>query len=164
MVQDIVRAYGFLTLGTRFKRIGDRLQGDTQRIMDEYGVALQASQYPFLRALRQFGPLTIGGLAEAVGVTQPGATRSVAQLIKHGVVAARSGRDDQRQRVISLTAKGRRAVEIGRREIWPRIEAAVADLCAGLSGPLLDQLAQIEDGLSERPLGRRPDEARRRVP
>ncbi len=163
MVEDIVRACGFLTLGTRFKRIGDRLQSDTQRIIDDHGVALQASQGPFLRALDQFGPLTIGELAEAVGVTQPGATRGVAELVKLGLVAARAGRDDQRQRVISLTAKGRRAVEIGRSEIWPRIEAAVADLCADLAGPLLDQLSQIEDRLAERPLERRPHATNRRA-
>ena len=37
------------------KRIGERLQADTQRIMDELGVPIQASQYPFLAAARQAG-------------------------------------------------------------------------------------------------------------
>ena len=31
MVEDVVRALGYLTLGTRMKRIGERLQADTQR-------------------------------------------------------------------------------------------------------------------------------------
>jgi hypothetical protein len=39
--------------------------------------------------------------------------------------------------------------------VWPRIENAVADLCKGLAGPLLEQLSAIEDGLAAAPLDRR---------
>jgi DNA-binding MarR family transcriptional regulator len=99
--------------------------------------------------------MTIGELAEAVGITQPGATRSVAQLARVQMVKVTHGREDQRQRLVALTPRGREQVERGRREVWPQIEAAVADLCAGLNGPLLRQLAAIEDGLAERPLDRR---------
>src|SRR5687768_10886855 len=155
MVEDVVRAFGFLTLGSRLKRIGERLQADTQRIMDETGVPLQASQYPFLAAIDRLGPLTIGELAEAVGITQPGVTRGVAQLVELGLLDAAQARNDQRRKVISLTKKGKRLVEVARREVWPRIDAAVTDLCGGLSGPLLQQLASIEDGLAAAPLSRR---------
>lgn len=162
MVEDIVRSFGFLPLGTRLKRIGERLQGDSQRILDAMEVPLQASQYPFLAALDKLGPLTVGELAEAVGMTQPGATRAVAQLTAQGMVSAKPGRNDQRQRIISLTAKGRQQIDRAKREIWPRIERAVADLCRGLSGPLLDQLAALEDGLDAVPLDQRGAPAPRR--
>jgi DNA-binding MarR family transcriptional regulator len=155
MVEDVVRAFGFLTLGSRLKRIAERLQADTQRIMNEMGVPLQASQYPFLAAVDRLGPLTIGELAEAVGITQPGVTRSVAQLVELGLLDAAQARDDQRRKVISLTKKGKRLVEAAKREVWPRIDAAVTDLCGNLSGPLLQQLASIEDGLAATPLSRR---------
>src|SRR5687768_7837569 len=155
MVEDVVRTLGLLTLGSRLKRIGERLQADTQRIMDEMGVKLQASQYPFLAAIDRLGPLTIGELADAVGITQPGATRSLAQLVALGLVDARQAPDDQRRRIISLTSRGRQLVEAAKREVWPRIEEAVRDLCGDLSGPLLQQLASIEDGLAAAPLSRR---------
>jgi DNA-binding MarR family transcriptional regulator len=142
------------------KRIGEHFHADAQRIMEELGVPLQASQYPFLAAIDRLGPLTIGRLAEAVGMTQPGATRGIGQLAKLGMVAVRRPRDDRRQRIIALTARGRRQVEYAREIVWPRIEAAVADLCAPLSGPLLRQLDAIEDGLAELPLHRRPREER----
>jgi len=119
------------------------------------GVPLQARQYPFLAAIDRLGPLTIGELAEAVGITQPGVTRSVAQLVQLGLLDAAQARDDQRRKVISLTKKGKRLVEVAKREVWPRIDAAVTDLCGDLSGPLLEQLASIEDGLAATPLSRR---------
>jgi DNA-binding MarR family transcriptional regulator len=161
MVEDVVRTLGFLTLGSRFKRIGERLQADTQRIMDEMGVPLQASQYPFLAAVDRLGPLTIGELADAVGITQPGATRALAQLVDSGVLDARQAPEDQRRKVVKLTKKGRRLVETAKREVWPRVEEAVRDLCSGLSGPLLDQLGAIEDGLAAAPLPRRVRQAGR---
>ena len=155
MTEDIVRTFGFLSLGTRLKRIGERLQADTQRILDEMEVPLQAGQYAFLAALDKLGPLTIGELAEAVGITQPGATRSVGKLTTLGMVSAKPGPDDLRERVISLTAKGRKQVKRAKHEVWPRIEAAVANLCTGVSGSLLDQLDAIEDGLNALPLAHR---------
>lgn len=155
MVEDVVRSFGFLTLGTRMKRIGERLQADTQRIMDDLGAPLQASQYPFLAAIDRLGPLTIGELADAIGITQPGATRTVAQLIELGMLESEQAPDDQRRRIVSLSKEGRRLVANAKRDVWPRIRDAVADLCGDLDGPLLEQLAAIEDGLAAQPLQRR---------
>lgn len=155
MTEDVVRALGWLCLGTRLKRIGERLQADTDEIITASGLGIGASQYPYLASLDRLGALTLGELAEAVGVSQPGATRSVNHLIRQGLLEAESAAEDQRRKIVRLTAEGRRLVEIGKREIWPRVEAAVADLCAGLEGSLLAQLAAVEDGLDEAPLARR---------
>ncbi|KAA0700525.1 MarR family transcriptional regulator [Neorhizobium sp. P12A] len=155
MAEDVVRNFGFLCLGSRFRRIGERLQADTQAIIEEFGVTIQAGQYPFLGAIDRAGPLTIGELAESVGITQPGATRTLGQLTDAGLVEVRASEEDQRRKLVSLTDKGRALVERSRRDIWPVIEAAVRDLCGELSGPLLEQLATIEDGLAEAPLARR---------
>lgn len=155
MVEDVVRALGFLTLGTRMKRVGERLQADTQRIMDELGAPLQAGQYPFLAAVDRLGPLTVGELAEAIGITQPGATRTVGQLVELGMLESQPASDDQRRRIVSLTKEGQRLVATAKRDVWPRIREAVTGLCGDLQGPLLEQLAAIEDGLAAAPLDRR---------
>ncbi|MBX2805932.1 MAG: MarR family transcriptional regulator [Hyphomicrobiales bacterium] len=155
MVEDVVRSLGYLCLGTRLKRIGERLQIDSQRIIDEMGAPIQASQYPLLVAVDRIGPLSIGELAEAVGITQPAATRASSLLVKAGLLQMEQSADDQRRRVLSLTSKGCELVEKSRDEIWPLIGNAVANLCDPLSGSLLDQLAAIEDGLADKPLPKR---------
>lgn len=166
MTEDVVRALGFLCLGTRLKRIGERLQADSQRLMIELGMDVPSALHPFLAALDRLGPLTVGELAEAVGITQPGATRSIAQLVDTGLAQAEASPEDQRRKVIRLTAAGETLVAVAKADVWPGIEHAVADLCATLDGPFLDQLAALEDGLSERPLGRRlpPHSNRARIP
>lgn len=155
MTEDVVRALGFLCLGSRFKRIGERLQAHTARIVQAADIQVQPGQYTFMAAIDRLGPLTIGELTEAIGITQPGVTRNVAQLIELGMLEAQPSPEDQRRRIISLTAEGEAAVDFAKRNVWPLIEGAVADLCAGLSGPLLAQLAELEDGLDEKPLERR---------
>jgi DNA-binding MarR family transcriptional regulator len=155
MVEDIVRGFGFLTLGTRMKRIGERLQSDTQRIIDEAGLPIQTAQYPYLAAIDRQGPLTIGELTVAVGISQPGVTRTVSQLAAQGFLEVRASPDDQRRRVVGLTPAGEEIVLRSKAYVWPRIEAAVKNLCEDLSGPLLLQLAAIEQGLADAPLDRR---------
>ncbi|MGO4136897.1 MarR family winged helix-turn-helix transcriptional regulator [Rhizobium brockwellii] len=155
MVEDVVRTLGFLCMGSRLRRIGERLQADTQQVIDEAGLGIQAGQYPFLAAIDRSGPLTIGELAQAVGITQPGATRTTGQLLELGYVDMQPAPDDQRRRLVSLTAKGQDLVDHSKKVIWPRIAAAVADLCGDLNGPILEQLAAIEDGLVAVPLARR---------
>ena len=119
------------------------------------GVPIQAGQFPLLAAIRRLGPLSIGELAEAVGITQPGVTRGSAPLVTAGYLKAKQATDDQRRRVLSLTRKGHKLMEMAECQVWPRIENAVTDLCGELSGPLLDQLISIEAGLAEKPLDRR---------
>ncbi|TAV48719.1 MarR family transcriptional regulator [Rhizobium leguminosarum] len=155
MVEDVVRTLGFLCMGSRLRRIGERLQADTQQVIDEAGLGIQAGQYPFLAAIDRSGPLTIGELAQAVGITQPGATRTTGQLLELGYVDMQPAPDDQRRRLVSLTDKGQDLVDHSKKVIWPRIAAAVADLCGDLDGPILEQLAAIEDGLAAVPLARR---------
>ena len=155
MVDDVVKSLGHLTLGSRFRRVGERLQADTQQIIDELGVPIQAAQYPFLNAIDRSGPLTVGELAQAVGISQPGATRTVSQLMELGYVGMQASPEDQRRRLVSLTPAGQALVDYSRHAVWPRIERAVIDLCADLSGPILDQLAAMESGLADAPLARR---------
>ena len=78
------------------------------------------------------------------------------RLEKLGLVHTLRRGGDQRLRTIALTKKGDALDGKVIRELRPRIIAAVADVCGGMDGPLLDQLAAIEDGLATTPLARRP--------
>jgi DNA-binding MarR family transcriptional regulator len=155
MIPDIVRDLGHLTLGSRLKRLGERLQAHTQQILDACGLEIQAAQFTYLAAIDRMGPSTIGELAEAVGASQPGATRTLAQLADAGLVDIRTASEDQRRRTVVLAKRGRELVEAGKRDVWPVIEAAVRDLCAPAKGPLLAQLTALEDGLVAMPLHER---------
>lgn len=148
MVEDIVRELGFLTLGTRFKRMGEALQAQTQALLSEHGIDMPAAHFPLLAALHWHGALGVGELSQAVGVSQPVVTRSLKGLADSGLVQSESVEGDRRVRKVVLTDQGQALVSRAQRDVWPLIEAAVAQVCAPLEGPLLEQLAALEAGLA----------------
>ncbi|MEO0977226.1 MAG: MarR family transcriptional regulator [Pseudomonadota bacterium] len=153
MVEDIVRALGYGTLGSRMKRMGEKLQAQTQEISTRsQELNLPASHHPVLAALDRYGPLSIGNLTDAVGLSQPGVTRMVNKLKSDELVESLPDAHDRRVAMIALTVKGKALVRHLQQTLWPEIILAVADACSGLNGSLLQQLSQLEDALEARPL------------
>jgi DNA-binding MarR family transcriptional regulator len=155
MVEDVVKELGHLSLGTRLKRIGETLQAQTQAVLAAHGFVQPAAHFPLLASLHRLGPLSVGDLSQAVGVSQPVITRSLQGLEDIGLVQSATSAEDRRVRRVGLTRKGRGLMLRAQREAWPAIEAAVAEACAGLKGDLLAQLAALETALVERPLSLR---------
>lgn len=158
--QDIIGERGCLFLGSRLKRLAERMQADVARVTERAGVPVQPAHYALLATLDRYGPQTVGELAEAMQVSQPAVTRTVSRLLAMGLIAARRQHRDQRQKTISLTAEGRAVLTRSKLLVWPQVEAAVIGLLEGLSGPLLEQVAAIEGRLAERPLNQRALSAR----
>jgi len=154
-MEDAVRALGHLALGTRLKRLGDRLQAQTQAILKESSVPLYSSHLPPLAALRRYGAMTIGDLAIALGVTQPGVTRMTAAAEAAGLVRSEVAEHDRRARVVSLTPAGLELLAHLELHAFPLIEAAVREACAEASSNLLAQLSALEDALEATPLAAR---------
>lgn len=152
MITDIVRDLGHLTLGSRLKRLGERLQAQTQVVLAEADIGVPASHFPLLAALDRLGSLSVGELAQAVGISQPGVSRMLDNLQSDGFVTSQRPKVDRRLRPIVLTKGGQQVVARAKQLTWPRIEAAVAEACAGASGPLLAQLSALEEALAAAPL------------
>ncbi|QAY78781.1 bifunctional helix-turn-helix transcriptional regulator/GNAT family N-acetyltransferase [Sphingosinicella sp. BN140058] len=147
---DVIADLGPVFLGSRLKRLAERFQGSAARIIADAGLPVQPSHMPLLTALAS-GPTTVGQLVDMVGTSQPGITRSVGQLVALGLVTSERG-TDQRERRLSLTGAGERVMTQSRALIWPRVEAAVGDLCASVSGGFLEQVAALEAALTAEPL------------
>ena len=160
MIEDVVKELGYLTLGTRLKRLGERLQAQTQVLLEDADVGLPASHFPVLAALDRLGAMNVGELTEAVGTSQPGVTRLLDKLVAEGLVQSTQLADDRRVRTIALTKSGRQLIARSKRTAWPRIEAAVADACAGPAQPLLAALATLEEALAAVPLSTRAERLR----
>ena len=148
MPEDLIAQLGPLTLGSRMRRIGERLQGATQAYLARNGVEIQVAHLSVLYALSEREPAAIGDLAQTLAISQPGVTRMVDKLEAGGWVETARREDDRRQRDVRLSAAGRALVEQAQALYWPVIEASVAALCARLDGPLLDQLRALETALA----------------
>ncbi len=147
---DIISEMGAVFLGSRLKRLAERLQADAARIINEVGLPVQPTHMPLLMAL-DGQPLTIGQLVETVGTSQPGITRGIGQLVEMGLVQSAKG-DDQRTRTVSLTTDGQAAMARAKHKAIPRIEAGVSSLFSTLETDFLKQIATLEAALDDRSL------------
>lgn len=150
MATDLLRDFGPVFLGSRLKRLGERMQAGAARVIADAGLPVQPAHMPLLAALdRQ--PMTIGHLVHALGISQPGVTRGIGQLIALDLARSDPG-DDQRQRMISLTQAGEAAMARAKLTVWPQVEEAVDALCGGRAGAFMDRLADLEAALAATPL------------
>ncbi|MBW8860525.1 MAG: MarR family transcriptional regulator, partial [Caulobacter sp.] len=81
-------------------------------------------------------------------------------LVDQGLVGVSREARDLRHKTLSLTEDGARVIGAAQREIWPRVAAAVTELCEGGEQTLLDQIAALEARLDARSLVDRVTAAR----
>jgi len=152
---DILKERGALFLGSRLKRLAERMQSEVIKVAADVGLAIQPSQYSLLATLDRHGPQTIGELTTAMELSQPAITRMAAKLAEMGLVSIDRLHKDQRHKTVSLTPTGVADLERSKLYVWPQVEAAVAEMLDGLDGPLLGQIDALERMLAETPLDQR---------
>jgi DNA-binding MarR family transcriptional regulator/GNAT superfamily N-acetyltransferase len=160
-MNDVIREMGAGFLGSRLKRLGERMQAGAARVITGAGLEVQPAHMPLLVAL-DGQELTIGQLVQAVGISQPGVTRGVGQLIGMGLLRSETG-SDQRQRTISLTNNGAAAIARAKLLVWPQVTEAVDKLLAGRSDELLAIVADVENALAATPIEELAAQARPEV-
>ena len=152
---DPIKKLGLLCLGSRLKRLGERLQQGVQEVIDAYDLPVAAHHYPLMQHLSKVGGRSVNQLATSLGVSQPSITRSVGQLSQARLVQVRIASADGRQRLVSLTPAGRKLLQYSRQLIWPGVEAAVEQCCDGDGTALLKQLEFLEANLTQQKFTRR---------
>tara|TARA_R110001599_G_scaffold15364_1_gene64536 strand:+ start:172 stop:1149 length:978 start_codon:yes stop_codon:yes gene_type:complete len=152
---DILQDLGYLALGSRLKRLAERLQADAAQIFEQNCFVTQPSHFPLLAALDRYGPLTVSEAVSALGVSQPAVTRSLVGLVDMGLAETTVSDADRRQKSISLTPEGTEAVARMKRDVWPHVARAAEELAVGPDANLLDQIARIEAAFDEKSLAAR---------
>ncbi|EKU82889.1 MULTISPECIES: bifunctional helix-turn-helix transcriptional regulator/GNAT family N-acetyltransferase [Massilia] len=148
-MSDLLKELGPTFLGSRLKRLGERMQAGAARVASDAGLPVQPAHMPLLAAL-DGQALTIGQLVQVVGVSQPGITRGIGQLADLGLVESQQDRDgDGRQRTISLTSEGNAVLARAKLYVWPQIGEAVKTLFGGRPEEFMEQIAAIEAALAE---------------
>lgn len=152
---DVLRELGPVFLGSRLKRLADRLQADAGDIIRSSGLPVQPAHFPLMAALDRDGPMTVTDAVAVLGVSQPTVTRTAAGLIELGLIASTREGADQRHKTLTLTSEGVDVIRRARNLIWPRVEAAVIDMCDGDVQLVLDAITRMEDALDRSSLSQR---------
>jgi len=152
---DFMAELGPLALGSRLKRLADRLYRDASAALEADGRAMAPNHVPVLACLARFGEQRVTDLTRRLGVSQPGVTRMVLALSGLGLVRVDKAAGDQRQSFVRLTDEGERQVAEMQIGNWPRVAAAARALYAGGGGDFLQQLGHVEAALDQQSLAAR---------
>jgi len=148
VMSDLLQELGPTFLGSRLKRLGERMQAGAAKVASDAGLPVQPAHMPLLAAL-DGQALTVGQLVQAVGISQPGITRGIGQLVDLGLAESQQSQEgDARQRTVSLTAEGHAVLARAKLYVWPQVGEAVKALFGGQPDAFMEQIAAVETALA----------------
>lgn len=86
---------------------------------------LTGHQFNLMMTLGNMGPMTVGALANTLGMDASGIPRAIRPLTDEGMISVERG-EDRRQRLLSLTALGRRRLDQAT-PAWSRVQVELVD-------------------------------------
>src|SRR3546814_9746653 len=89
-------------LGTKLRQLLAELDGDVQAVYEELDTPFRPRFYPIVRLLLEDKEASVGGIAEAIGVTPPAATQTINEMQRRGLLEVESG-PQRRSRTARLT-------------------------------------------------------------
>ncbi|TQV88058.1 bifunctional helix-turn-helix transcriptional regulator/GNAT family N-acetyltransferase [Aliikangiella coralliicola] len=151
---DFLDELGEVALGSRLKRLSERLLNDANKVYMHAGHETQPKWFTLLSLLHQRQKVTVVDAAELLGLTQPAISHFCKELVAKGLVLSLPCEDDSRRRVMSLTTQGVSLVE----EIQPMchsVELAAKQLCAEAGENFFESLKALEKAFERRSLFQR---------
>jgi DNA-binding MarR family transcriptional regulator len=119
-----------LDLAVVVSLLGAAVDDAVLRALSEAGLTGLRQGHGYLVQRLLVGPATATEIARDVGVSQQAVSKALKELLDLGYVAPVADADDRRRRPMALTARGRRAVEVGR-----RARAGIDERLRGAVGP-----------------------------
>jgi DNA-binding MarR family transcriptional regulator/GNAT superfamily N-acetyltransferase len=157
-MSDLLIDQGCLALGSRMKRIFDRLAQEGGQIYECAGVDFKPTWFPIFLALRRESPLAMGRLADLIQVSHVAVNQVVKELSSKGLVRMKASKTDKRVRLIELTPKGFDLLKEAEK-VWPVIRAALESAVAESERPLVESLNRFEAALDRQSFSKRFVEA-----
>jgi MarR family transcriptional regulator, organic hydroperoxide resistance regulator len=148
--QDLIAAYASAGVGARLRRLSERIDREARSVYKHIGLDFEQRWVGVLILLIERRAMTVGELAQALGITQPSVSQTLRSLQTAKLVVAQQDPHDPRRRIQSLTKAGSAFVEKAR-PVWEALMEAARDLDrAGID--IVTPLAQIERELDKKSL------------
>ena len=145
---DFIGRLGILALGSRLRRLNERLNRDVARIYNELEIEFDPHWFPVLYFLKTKPPTPVMEIAAALNYTHPNIIHIARLMSKRGLVTSKKDKSDERKRLLALTPKGKnlaRKLE----PVWNRIAKTAAAFLDEADYNLLDLIDEIDSLLDK---------------
>jgi len=145
---DYLDELGSLALGSRLKRLSERLIQETTIIYKAYGLKFEPRWFPVFSYLVQHGPASVTELAIATGVTHPAVNQIASELSDHGLIRSQADERDARRRMLTLTDKAHQ-MEAKLQTVWRLLQRALSDINEEVQVDLVNTVLRFERAISK---------------
>lgn len=146
---DLLRELGPLALGSRLKRLSDRLMQDGIKVYRHCDLDFEPKWFPVFYFLAERGPSAVTDIARGIGITHPSVNQIAKEMISRGYLAAYKDPKDKRRRVLALTAAAK-AQRQRLSQTWQLIDAALLELIEETGVDLLAHIETLERALANK--------------
>ena len=142
---------GKLALGSRLRRLSERLTEDAAKIYSLYEVALDPKWFPVFYVLSQQKTASITEIAQIIGHSHPSVSQIVKEMKKNGLVIIDKSVEDARVSVVRLSDIGEQLVPKIQKQ-YLDVTQAVEDLLSETQHDLWKAIEEVEFLLSNKSL------------
>ena len=144
---DILQQAGASALGSRFRRLAERLSLQAAEVYKHYELKVEPAWFPVLYALNQHGAASITELAGMTGQSHPLISKSVKQLQAAGLLKSVPSKADKRVHTLTLSEQGKALMPVLDRQVND-IGQALSVWLNDVSPDFLKALEKLENGLN----------------
>jgi DNA-binding MarR family transcriptional regulator/ribosomal protein S18 acetylase RimI-like enzyme len=145
----IYRLSGELMLGSRLRRLGEKLFFDISKVYKSEDIDFEPAWFPLFFLLKGNEKLSVSDIASSMEITHPGASQMITTLENKGLIECTKDANDKRIRMVTFTKKGSDLLE-EIQPIWVSVKKCAQEMLSEGENSkfLLSTLSEIEDLLT----------------
>jgi DNA-binding MarR family transcriptional regulator len=151
---DYFDELGEVALGSRLKRLSDRVMSDASKIYAYSGQDMQPKWFTLMSLLAKKKSVSVVEAAEYLGLTQPCISQFSREMDKKDLLDFASDPNDLRRKIMSLSKKGKRQYK-KMSKVRQSVRAAAVEICEETETNFYQILKEFEQVLNKKSLYQR---------
>jgi len=152
--KDYFDELGEVALGSRLKRLSDRVMSDASRIYKFTGYEMQPKWFTLMALLFDKKSVSVVHAADYLGLSQPCISQFSREMIKAGLVEVSSDPNDLRRKILSLSKQGKQKHK-KMQPVRSAVRKAAVSICQEEEQDFYRALKQFEQALERKSLYQR---------
>ncbi len=157
MTNNIIKQLGYIAIGSRLKRLSDKINLEISRLFKEQHFNVEPSWLPVIFYLNENVHASILDIASALNFTHPAAINIVNQMEKKNLVEAYQDVKDKRKRLVKLNAAGQELL-VAMTPMLEELKLSAGEILNSAGYDFMHVIDSIEKSLDKKSLNKRTSE------
>lgn len=143
---NIIDEIGILAISTRLQRLSEQLRKDGAQIYTYFNIDFEPKWFPVIYTLHVKEMLSVVEIASEIGYSHPSTISLLKELEKEKIISSKKDKQDERKRLIILTAKGKELVT-KMQPVWDIMKKTLNEI-TNTQNNLLQAIEEAEQNLT----------------